>query len=100
MERIVEEEFSILRRKLEKLNFEYLIKDYRSYIESIRNRELEKALKKIRCGKDPEEVLVKFSEVFAKRLLHDFIEIIYSNEVDRETIEGIVKLLKNRRSLT
>ena len=100
VERIIEEEFSILRRKLEKLNFEYLIKDYRSYIENIRNRELEKALKKIRCGKDPEEVLVKFSEVFAKKLLHDFIEVIYSNEVDRETIEGIVKMLKNRRSLT
>jgi len=101
VERIIEEEFPILRKKLEKLNLEYLIKDYRSYIEGIRNRELEKALKKIRCGKDPEEILVKFSEVFAKRLLHDFIEIIYSSDVDREVIKNIVALLKDReRSLT
>jgi len=101
VERIIEEEFPILRKKLEKLNLEYLIKDYRSYIEGIRNRELEKALKKIRCGKDPEEILVKFSEVFAKRLLHDFIEIIYSSDVDREVIKTIVALLKDReRSLT
>jgi len=96
VERIVEEEFSILRRKLEKLNYEDLIKDYRSYIEGIRGRELEKALKKIRCGKDPEEVLVKFSEVFANRLLHDFIEVIHSNKVDREVIKDMVTWLKNR----
>jgi len=98
VEKIIEEEFSILLKKLEKLNFEHLIKDYRSYIDSIRNRELEKALKKIRCGKDPEEVIVKFSEVFAKRILHDFIEILYSNKVDREGIKEMVRLLKNKES--
>lgn len=96
VERIIEEEFSILQRKLEKLNLEHLIKDYRSYIEDIRNRELEKALKKIRCGKDPEKIIVKFSEVFAKRLLHDFIEAVYSNKVDKEVIKDMITLLKSK----
>ncbi|HIQ32017.1 MAG TPA: glutamyl-tRNA reductase [Methanothermococcus okinawensis] len=94
VERIIEEEFSILKRKLEKLNLEHLIKDYRGYIEGIRERELEKALKKLRCGKDPEEVLIKFSEVFAKRLLHDFIEVIQREGIDREAVRDMVTLLK------
>jgi len=94
VERIIEEEFSILKRKLEKLNLEHLIKDYRAYIEGIRERELEKALKKLRCGKDPEEVLIKFSEVFAKRLLHDFIEVIQREGIDREAVRDMVTLLK------
>ncbi|MBW9223045.1 glutamyl-tRNA reductase [Methanothermococcus sp. SCGC AD-155-E23] len=94
VERIIEEEFSILKRKLEKLNLEHLIKDYRSYIEGIRKRELEKALKKIRCGRDPEEVLIKFSEVFAKRLLHDFIEVIERDGIDRDVLRDMVTLLK------
>lgn len=96
VEKIIEEEFSILQRKLEKLNFEHLIKDYRNYIENIRNRELKKALKMIRSGKDPEKIIVKFSEVFANRLLHDFIEAVYSNKVDKEVIKDMITLLKSK----
>ncbi|HID47974.1 MAG TPA: glutamyl-tRNA reductase [Methanothermococcus okinawensis] len=96
VERIIEEEFTILQKKLEKLNLEYLIRDYRGYIEGIRTRELEKALKKIKHGKDPEEVLVKFSQVFANRLLHDFIDVIYSDHIDREVLKKMIAQLKKK----
>jgi len=97
VERIIEEEYPILLKQIEKLSFEEIIIDYKNYIEEIREREVLKALKMIKNGKDPEEVIIKFSEVFAKKILHDFVDFVNKGDMDKNSIKNMIKLLKNTK---
>jgi glutamyl-tRNA reductase len=94
VEKIIGEEFNILLKHLNKLDVEDIIKDYDNYIRTIREKELKKALKMLKNGKEPEIVLERFSEVFANRLVHDFIKLVHSGDVDIGNIEIMVDRLK------
>ncbi|WP_292460749.1 glutamyl-tRNA reductase [Methanothermococcus sp.] len=96
VETIIEDELRILLKQLKKLNVEDIIKDYDNYIEHIRKKEVEKALKMMENGKEPEKVLEKFSEVFAKRIIHDFVKFVHGDCVDKETLKKIVNVLSKK----
>ena len=93
VENIIEDELRLLLKQLKKLNVEDIIKDYDNYVEHIRKKELEKALKMMENGKEPEKVLEKFSEVFAKRIIHDFVKFVHGDCVDKETLKNMVSEL-------
>jgi glutamyl-tRNA reductase len=93
VENIIENELRLLLKQLKKLNVEGIIKDYDNYVEHIRKKELEKALKMMENGKEPEKVLEKFSEVFAKRIIHDFVKFVHGDCVDKETLKNMVSEL-------
>ena len=93
VENIIEDELRLLLKQLKKLNVEDIIKDYDNYVEHIRKKELEKALKMMENGKEPEKVLEKFSEVFAKRIIHDFVKFVHGDCVDKETLKNMVNEL-------
>lgn len=97
VERIIEEEYPLLLRQIEKLSFEEIIIDYKNYIDGIREKEVNKALKMIKNGKDPEEVIIKFSEVFAKKILHDFVNFVNKGDVDKNPIKNMIKILSNAK---
>lgn len=82
VEKIIMEEYSLLVKQLNKLKYENNIKNYSKYIEEIRKKELNKALNMLKSGKNPEEVLIKFSEVFANRIIHDYVKDIYCEDRD------------------
>ena len=44
--------------------------DVRSYVETLRDEQLEKALKQIQNGGDPEKVLRTFAHTFGNKMLH------------------------------
>jgi glutamyl-tRNA reductase len=95
VEKIIEEELSILTRQLHKLKFENTIKNYDLYIENLRKREMNKALNMIENGKDPNVVLEKFSKVFANKIISDFVNVVNDDTI--RDIEYIVnKLNKNK----
>lgn len=95
VEKIIEEELSILTRQLHKLKFENTIKNYDLYIENLRKREMNKALNMIENGKDPTVVLEKFSKVFANKIISDFVNVVNDDTI--RDIEYIVnKLNKNK----
>lgn len=76
VEKIIEEEYELLVSQFEKMKVEDIVKDFNSYIEYIREKELQKALKMLNC-KNPEKVLEDFSKAFAKRIIHDFVHYSY-----------------------
>ncbi|ABR55644.1 glutamyl-tRNA reductase [Methanococcus aeolicus] len=95
VEKIIEEELSVLTKQLRKLKFENTIKNYDLYIENLRKREMNKALNMIENGKDPTVVLEKFSKVFANKLISDFVNIVNDDTIG--DIERVVnKLNKNK----
>ncbi|AEH06945.1 Glutamyl-tRNA reductase [Methanothermococcus okinawensis IH1] len=96
VEAIIEDEFRALSKQLKKLDVEDVIKNYDNYIECIRKKELKKALKMVDNGKEPEKVLEKFSEVFAKRIIHDFVKLAYNEDIEKNTIKNIVNILSKR----
>lgn len=96
VEKIIDEEFNLLLKQLNKLNVEDIIKDYDQYIKSMREKELKKALRMIKNGKKPEMVLERFSEVFANRIIHDFVKLVHSGDVDIVVLENIVNKLNNK----
>ena len=95
VEKIIDEEFNMLLKHLNKLDVEDIIKDYDNYIRVIREKELKKALKMLKNGKEPEMVLERFSEVFANRIIHDFIKLVHSGDIDIDVVELMVNRLNN-----
>lgn len=70
-------------KQIEKINVEEVLKDFNNYIEEIRVKELEKAIK-LSKTKNPEEIMENFSKAFAKRITHDFVS--YSLNTSKEDL--------------
>lgn len=83
VEKIIDEEYDVLMKQIEKINVEEVLKDFNNYIEEIRTKELEKAIK-LSKTKNPEEIMENFSKAFAKRITHDFVS--YSINTSKEDL--------------
>jgi glutamyl-tRNA reductase len=83
VEKIIDEEYDVLMKQIEKINVEEVLKDFNNYIEEIRVKELEKAIK-LSKTKNPEEIMENFSKAFAKRITHDFVS--YSLNTSKEDL--------------
>ncbi|ABR55000.1 Glutamyl-tRNA reductase [Methanococcus vannielii SB] len=83
VENIIEEEYGILLKQIEKTNVEEVIKDFNTYIEDVRKKELEKAVRLCK-NKSPDEIMENFSKAFVKRITHDFVS--YSLSVSKEDL--------------
>ena len=57
-------------RELKALDAVSTLTDVRNYVESVRDEQLEKALKQIQNGGDPEKILRTFAHTFGNKMLH------------------------------
>ncbi|WP_456471728.1 glutamyl-tRNA reductase [Methanocaldococcus sp.] len=72
VERIIEEEFKILKNKLRELKIEENIKEFCKTLEEIRKREVEKAINIYKnSNKSFEEILEDFSTSFCKKIISE-----------------------------
>ncbi|CAB3287332.1 Glutamyl-tRNA reductase [Methanocaldococcus lauensis] len=95
VELIIEEELRNLKEILDKMKFEKVIQEFGQYIENMRKREVEKALKILKNKNKPvEEVLDNFSKAMCKKIIYDVIKI-FENIEDEEIFEKLAKHLKN-----
>ncbi|CAB3289783.1 Glutamyl-tRNA reductase [Methanocaldococcus lauensis] len=95
VELIIEEELENLKEILDKMKFEKVIQEFGQYIENMRKREVEKALKILKNKNKPvEEVLDNFSKAMCKKIIYDLIKI-FENIEDEEIFEKLAKHLKN-----
>ncbi len=76
-EEIIEEELARLKFKLENLHIERFLSSINGYVESIRVKELDKALAML-DGADPAitGIMERFSKSLAKKIMHNFIKEI------------------------
>ncbi len=95
VELIIEEELENLKEILDKMKFEKVIQQFGQYIENMRKKELEKALKILKNKNKPvEKVLDDFSKAMCKKIIYDLIKI-FENIEDEEIFEKLAKHLKN-----
>ncbi|MCQ6253789.1 glutamyl-tRNA reductase [Methanocaldococcus sp.] len=95
VELIIEEELRNLKEILDKMKFENVIQQFGQYIENIRKREVEKALKILKNKNKPvDKVLDDFSKAMCKKIIYDLIKI-FENIEDEEIFEKLAKHLKN-----
>ncbi|WP_456374237.1 glutamyl-tRNA reductase [Methanocaldococcus sp.] len=95
VELIIEEELENLKEILDKMKFENVIQQFGQYIENIRKREVEKALKILKNKNKPvDKVLDDFSKAMCKKIIYDLIKI-FENIEDEEIFEKLAKHLKN-----
>ncbi|TNC83884.1 MAG: glutamyl-tRNA reductase [Thalassolituus sp.] len=57
-------------RELKALDAVSTLTDVRNYVESVRDEQLEKAIKQIQNGGDPEKILRTFAHTFGNKMLH------------------------------
>ncbi|WP_457620522.1 glutamyl-tRNA reductase [Methanopyrus sp.] len=69
VEKLIEEELSIVEEELEKLKERRLVADVARVLHGIKDRELERALRRLKVG-DSEDVLRDFAEAYTKRLIN------------------------------
>ncbi|WP_456481862.1 glutamyl-tRNA reductase [Methanopyrus sp.] len=69
VEKLIEEELSSVEEELEKLRERRLVADVARSLHGIKDRELERALRRLKAG-DPEDVLRDFAEAYTKRLIN------------------------------
>ncbi|WP_456372653.1 glutamyl-tRNA reductase [Methanocaldococcus sp.] len=95
VELIIEDELENLKEILDKMKFENVIQQFGQYIENIRKREVEKALKILKNKNKPvDKVLDDFSKAMCKKIIYDLIKI-FENIEDEEIFEKLAKHLKN-----
>ncbi|ACV24319.1 glutamyl-tRNA reductase [Methanocaldococcus fervens] len=94
VEKIIYEELENLKELLDKMKLEVAVKELGQYIENIRKREVEKALKILKNKNKPaEEVLDDFSKALCKKIIYDMIKI-FENVESREFFECLAKEFK------
>ena len=94
VEKIIMEEFENLKRQIKKLEVQDFIKNFTTYIENIRRKEVEKAINMLKNkNKRPEEILEDFSKVFSKKIIHDFVNIIEEKHLYGKdlSVESVIK---------
>ncbi|TNC88047.1 MAG: glutamyl-tRNA reductase [Thalassolituus sp.] len=69
-EELIEAGVEHYMRELKALDAVSTLTDVRSYVETLRDEQLEKALKQIQNGGDPEKVLRTFAHTFGNKMLH------------------------------
>ncbi|AEF97017.1 glutamyl-tRNA reductase [Methanotorris igneus] len=94
VEKIIMEEFENLKRQIKKLEIQDFIKNFTTYIESIRRKEVEKAVNMLKNkNKSPEEILENFSKAFSKKIIYDFVNVIEERHLHGKDlfVEEVIK---------
>ena len=94
VEEIIKRENDYFMKKLRQLHIEKYFTNLNKYTESIRNRELEKAICMLGgvCEPKVKKVLEGFSKSLMKKLMHNFLLKIRENPLDAEELEKFTKI--------
>jgi len=76
------------------------IKEFREYVSEIRDEELDKAIKNLRAGQDPEEVLSRLARGLSNKFMHEPTASLKQAGTDNNhtLIQSVKKLFSFRNS--
>ncbi len=101
VEKIINRENENFMKKLRQLHIEKYFANLNKYTESIRNKELEKAIYMLDGVIEPKikQVLEGFSKSLMKKLMHNFLSQVRENPLDAEELEKFTNLFMGYRDL-
>ncbi|MBP2144326.1 glutamyl-tRNA reductase [Methanococcus voltae] len=81
---IINQEYDVLLKNLEKLDIEEILKDLNNYLEEIRVKELNKAIKLVKNNpQKAEEIFKNFSKSLTKKISHDYVNYSCNTSKDK-----------------